>query len=133
MCIRDSIKKVINDAGNTYLKAVVDMKTFQKYFTYRLDEKLFSRLDLLNITFKSQIDVVQKRQAKVKREQYYQYMNESAETNVRNEADDFEATMNRELQNIQGTRPSVRYCSADGRYNTCRNRGRINFNIGFGW
>ena len=130
---RVNIKKVINDAGNTYLKAVVDMKTFQKYFTYKLDEKLFSRLDLLNITFKSQIDVVQKRQAKVKREQYYQYMNKSAEDNVRNEADDFEATMNRELQNIQGTRPSVRYCSADGRYNTCRNRGRINFNIGFGW
>ena len=130
---RVNIKKVINDGGNTYLKAVVDMKTFQKYFTYRLDEKLFSRLDLLNITFKSQIDVVQKRQAKVKREQYYQYMNESAEANVRREADDFEATMKRELQNIQGTRPSVRYCSADGRYNTCRNRGRINFNIGFGW
>jgi hypothetical protein len=97
-----------------------------------LDEKLFSRLDLLNITFKSQIDVVQKRQAKVKREQYYQYMNESAEANVRREADDFEATMKRELQNIQGTRPSVRYCSADGRYNTCRNRGRINLNLGFG-
>ncbi len=130
---RVSIEKVINDGGNTYLKAVVDMKTFQKYFTYRLDEKLFSRLDLLNITFKSQIDVVQKRQAKVKREQYYQYMNESAEANVRREADDFEASMKRELQNIQGTRPSVRYCSADGRYNTCRNRGRINFNIGFGW
>jgi hypothetical protein len=130
---RVNIKKVVNDGGKTYLKAVVDMKTFQKYFTYRLDEKLFSRLDLLNISFKSKIAVVQKQHAKVKREEHYRYMNESADAQVRNEADDFENTMKQELRNIEGNRPSVRYCSADGRYNTCRNRGRINFNIGFGW
>ena len=121
---RVNIKKVINDAGNTYLKAVVDMKTFQKYFTYRLDEKLFSRLDLLNITFKSKIDIVQKQQAKVKREQYYQYMNESVDDQVRREANDAQRQMQRELQS---------YGNGRIRYRNNRSRGNINFNIGFGW
>ena len=58
---RVNISKVVNDGGNTYLKAVVDMKTFEKYFTYKLDEKLFSRLGLLNVTFKNKIDPSKKK------------------------------------------------------------------------
>jgi hypothetical protein len=119
-----NIKKVINDGGNTYLKAVVDMKTFQKYFTYRLDEKLFSRLELLNITFKSKIDVVQKQQAKVKREHYYQHMNEGYDAQVRREANEMANQMQRELDS---------YGNGRIRYRSKRNRGRINLNIGFGW
>ena len=121
---RMNIKKVINDGGNTYLKAVVDMRTFQKYFTYRLDEKLFSRLDLLNITFKSKIDVVQKRQAKVKREHYNQYMNEGYDAQVRREADEMANQMQRELDS---------YGNGRVRYRSKRNRGKINLNFGFGW
>jgi len=121
---RMNIKKVINDGGNTYLKAVVDMKTFQKYFTYRLDEKLFSRLELLNITFKSKIDVVQKQQAKVKREHYYQHMNEGYDAQVRREANEMANQMQRELDS---------YGNGRIRYRSKRNRGRINLNIGFGW
>ena len=121
---RMNIKKVINDGGNTYLKAVVDMRTFQKYFTYRLDEKLFSRLDLLNITFKSKIDVVQKQQAKVKREHYNQYMNEGYDAQVRREADEMANQMQRELDS---------YGNGRVRYRSKRNRGKINLNFGFGW
>ncbi len=130
---RVKIKKVVNDGGNTYLKAVVDMKTFAKYFTYRLDEKLFQRLDMLNVTFKTQVDVAKKKLAKKEREDYYKYMNESVDAKVRREADNMDALMQRELRGIRGNRPRVRYCSADGRYNSCRNRGRINLNLGFGW
>ena len=130
---RVNIKKVVNDGGNTYMKAVVDMKTFAKYFTYRLDEKLFQRLDMLNVTFKTQVDVAKKKVAKKEREDYYKYMNESVDAKVRREADNMDALMQRELRGIRGNRPNVRYCSSDGRYNSCRNRGRINLNLGFGW
>ena len=132
---RVNIQKVVNDGGNTFLKAVVDMKTFEKYFTYRLDEKLFSRLGLLNVTFKTEVKVAKKKLAKKEREDYYKYMNESVDAQVRREADNMDALMQRELRGIRGNRPRVRYCSADGRYNSCgnRNRGNIDFNIGFGW
>ncbi len=125
---RVNIKKVVNDGGNTYLKAVVDMKTFAKYFTYKLDEKLFSRLGLLNVTFKTKIDTTKKKK-EVKVKQQYQPKVQSYETQVRNDADEMDALMQRELRGIRGNRPNVRYCSADGRYNSCRNRGRINFNF----
>ena len=130
---RVKIEKVVNDGGNTYLKAVVDMKTLSKYFTYKLEEKLFQRLELLNVTFKTQVDVAQKKQAKKEREKYYEYMNKSVEEKVRREADNMDALMQRELRGIRSSRPNVRYCSSDGRYNSCRNRGRINLNLGFGW
>ena len=133
---RVNIKKVVNDGGNTYLKAVVDMKTFEKYFTYKLDEKLFSRLGLLNVTFKTKIEKKQE----VKIEKKSQPRQAARQTNnyeaqVRNDADNMDALMQRELRGIRGNRPRVRYCSADGRYNSCgnRNRGNIDFNIGFGW
>lgn len=131
---RVNIKKVVNDAGNTYLKAVVDMKTFAKYFTYKLDEKLFSRLGLLSVTFKTKLDTSKKKEVKkVEVKKQYQPNVQSYESQVRREADNMDALMQRELRGIRGNRPRVRYCSADGRYNSCRNRGRINFNIGFGW
>ena len=131
---RVNIKKVVNDGGNAYLKAVVDMKTFQKYFTYKLDEKLFSRLGLLNVTFKTKIEKKQE----VKIEKKSQPRQAARQTNnyeaqVRNDADNMDALMQRELRGIRGNRPRVRYCSADGRYNSCRNRGNLNFNIGLGW
>jgi len=130
---RVNVKKVVNDGGSTYLKAVVDMKTFEKYFTYKLDEKLFSRLGLLSVTFKTKIDTTKKKEVKVK--QQYQPKVQSYETQVRNDADEMDNLMQRELRGIRGNRPNVRYCSSDGRYNSCRNRnrGRVNFNIGFGW
>ena len=141
---RVSIKKVVNDGGNIYLKAVVDMQTFAKYFTYKLDEKLFQRLDLLNITFKSKVDLTKKKKQEVKIKQKYQQKEQTYETRVRSEADDMAVAMERELRGIRGNRPRVRYCSTDGRYNSCnrtnRNRssggssnGIIDFNIGFGW
>ncbi len=133
---RVKITKVINDGGNTYMKAVVDMKTLSKYFTYRLDEKLFQRLDLLNVTFKTQVDVAKKKLAKKEREDYYKYMNDSVDAKVRREADNMDAVLQRELRGIRGRgNRSIGYCSADGRYNSCRNRnrGRINLNLGFGW
>ena len=131
---RVNIKKVINDAGNTYLKAVVDMKTFEKYFTYKLDEKLFSRLGLLNVTFKTKIE--KKKAVKIEKKSHPRQavrQSNNYEAQVRNDADEMDALMQRELRGIRGNRPRVRYCSADGRYNSCRNRGNLNFNIGFGW
>ena len=140
---RVNISKVVNDGGNTYLKAVVDMKTFEKYFTYKLDEKLFSRLGLLNVTFKNKIDTSKKKKQEVKIKQQYQPRNQSYGSQVRKEADDMDAMMQRELRGIRGNRPSVRYCSADGRYNSCNrnnrsqrgssSNGSIDFNIGIGW
>jgi len=143
---RVNIKKVVNDGGNTYLKAVVDMKTFAKYFTYKLDEKLFQRLDMLNVTFKTKVDVTRKKQVKKERAKHYEYMNNSVDAQVRNDADNMAAVMERELRGIRGNSPRVRYCSADGRYNSCdrpnrtnRSRrgsssnGNIDFNIGIGW
>ena len=130
---RVNIKKVVNDSGNTYLKAVVDMKTFEKYFTYKLDEKLFSRLGLLNVNFKTKLDTSKKKKQEVKVKQQYQPRGQSYEAQVRNDANEMDALMQRELRGIRGNRPMVRYCSADGRYNSCRNRGNLNFNIGFGW
>ena len=130
---RVNIKKVVNDGGNTYLKAVVDMKTFEKYFTYKLDEKLFSRLGLLNVNFKTKLDTSKKKKQEVKVKQQYQPRGQSYEAQVRNDANEMDALMQRELRGIRGNRPMVRYCSADGRYNSCRNRGNLNFNIGFGW
>jgi hypothetical protein len=139
---RVNITKVVNDGGNTYLKAVVDMQTFAKYFTYKLDEKLFQRLDLLNVTFKSKIVVAQGQRVKKEREDHYEHMNNSIDAQVRNDANDMAAVMERELRGIRGNRPRVRYCSADGRYNSCNRTGRsrrgsspngnVNFNIGFG-
>ena len=55
------------------------------------------------------------------------------EKQVRNDADEMDALMQRELRGIRGNRPRVKYCSADGRYNSCGNRGNLNFNIGLGW
>ena len=140
---RVNISKVVNDGGNTYLKAVVDMKTFEKYFTYKLDEKLFSRLGLLNVTFENKIDTSKKKKQEVKIKQQYQPRNQSYGSQVRKEADDMDAMMQRELRGIRGNRPSVRYCSADGRYNSCNrnnrsqrgssSNGSIDFNIGIGW
>tara|TARA_B110000467_G_scaffold28971_1_gene26062 strand:- start:69 stop:671 length:603 start_codon:yes stop_codon:yes gene_type:complete len=133
---RVNIQKVVNDGGNTFLKAVVDMKTFEKYFTYRLDEKLFSRLGMLNVTFKTKIEKKQK--VKIKNTYQSRQTNNYKpqiryESQVRREADNMDALMQRELRGIRGNRPRVRYCSADGRYNSCRNSGNLNFNIGFGW
>ena len=131
---RVNIKKVVNDGGNTYLKAVVDMKTFEKYFTYKLDEKLFSRLGLLNVTFKTKIE--KKKAVKIEKKSHPRQavrQSNNYEAQVRNDADEMDALMQRELRGIRGNRPRVRYCSADGRYNSCRNRGNLNFNIGFGW
>ena len=142
---RVNISKVINDSGHTYLKAVVDIQTLEKYFTYDLDKKLFARLKMLNVTFKSKIDVAKKKQAKVKREKHYRYMNESADAQVRRDSDSMADVMERELRGIRGNSPRVKYCSADGRYNSCdrprrnhrNNRrsssGSIDFNIGVGW
>ena len=144
---RVDITKVVNDSGNAYLKAVVDMQTFAKYFTYKLDEKLFQRLDMLNITFKTKVIVAQGQRAKKEREDHYEYMNKSVDEQVRREADNMANVMERELRGIRGNRPIVKYCSADGRYNSCdrpnrsrsRSRrgsssnGNIDFNIGFGW
>ena len=147
---RVNIKKVVNDGGNTYLKAVVDMKTFAKYFTYKLDEKLFQRLDMLNVTFKTKVDLTKKKKVataifkeEVKVRPQYQQRPQTYESQVRNDADSMDALMQRELRGIRGNRPRVKYCSADGRYNSCdrpnRNRrssssnGSIDFNIGIGW
>ena len=147
---RVNIKKVVNDGGNTYLKAVVDMKTFAKYFTYKLDEKLFQRLDMLNVTFKTKVDLTKKKKVataifkeEVKVRPQYQQRPQTYESRVRNDADSMDALMQRELRGIRGNRPRVKYCSADGRYNSCdrpnRSRrgsssnGNIDFNIGIGW
>jgi len=129
---RVNIKKVVNDAGNTYLKAVVDMKTFAKYFTYKLDEKLFSRLGLLNVIFKTKIDTTKKKEVKVQPQYVSPNPNVQGRVRVYNNHDNMNNLMQRELRGIRGNMPFVRYCSADGRYNSCRNRGRINLNLGFG-
>ena len=134
--IAEAMKKVKTEGVITKMnikKAVVDMKTFSKYFTYKLDEKLFQRLDMLNVTFKTEVKVAKKKLAKKEREDYYKYMNESVDAQVRREADNMDALMQRDLRGIRGNRPRFRYCSADGRYNSCRNRGNLNFNIGLGW
>jgi len=131
---RVTASKVVNKNGQTYLKAVVDMQTFEKYFTYDLDKKLFSRLSLLNVNFKSEIKQV----VAQKKKPVYQHRNknESYESRVRRESDDMSDMMERELRGIRGNSPRVKYCSADGRYNSCdrprRNRGTFDFNIGFG-
>ena len=128
---RVGIVKIINDGGNTHLKAVVDMKTLEKYFTYNLDRNLFSRLSLLSVSVKSKTYAAKYEKPFVPKNverKSYEYKDKPSQ--VRSDADEMANVMERELRGMRSRGNfGVRYCSADGRYNSCGSRGRINFNF----
>ena len=107
------------------------MKTLEKYFTYNLDRNLFSRLSLLSVSVKSKTYAAKYEKPFVPKNverKSYEYKDKPSQ--VRSDADEMAGVMERELRGMRSRGNfGVRYCSADGRYNSCGSRGRINFNF----
>ena len=124
------LTSVLNKENNIFIKAVPDLKTFEKLFTYNLSERLFNRIGLLNVALK---DTLQN-QKDIAEEKHYAYMNRELDKQQQN--DPFiqmerEARQMRERQRITGCEvgcgaPPLRVFGGN------RNNGSINFNLGFG-
>ena len=123
-----SIEKVLNDNNNIFIKAIPDIKTFEKYFTYNLGNKLFSNFDLINVSFK---DTIQNQQ-KVEREKRYKYLNEELDNRQQRESDRMADLMEREINSMRasGCEVGCRVPHIPAYRN--RRNGSIDFNIGFG-
>jgi len=139
---------VLNKENRIFIKAVPDLQTFEKLFTYNLSERLFNRIGLLNVAFK---DTLQN-QKDIAEEKYYAYMNKELDKKM--SRDPF-TQAEREVQNMRKRQyyncrdyncidslGGPRVPRASGHlYNSGlfpnnrvghRTRGNINFNIGFG-
>tara|TARA_Y100000590_G_C15721905_1_gene1013804 strand:- start:1725 stop:2873 length:1149 start_codon:yes stop_codon:yes gene_type:complete len=52
-----SVFDIINDKHSLYFRAVVDIKTLEKYFSYRLDRKIFNKLKMVSVSYKKKLAV----------------------------------------------------------------------------
>ena len=121
------VKDILNKNNHIFIKAVPDLQTFEKYFTYNLNENLFNRISLLGVSHKDTLQNVEK----VAREKHHKYLNDEYEKQTprrktQSDADRLAEQMDRELWGINANRPFA--FRSPGR----RNRGSINFSIGFG-
>ena len=132
---KTSVKDVLNKNNHIFIKAVPDIKTFEKYFTYNLSKHLFNRISMLNVSFK---DIFKKEEVIVQKPQ----QNNSPFAQVETEVNRMRS------RNLYGKgcevgcfAPPLRpvYDSTSrwapigpGRRIPNRGRGSINFNIGFG-
>ena len=125
-----SIEKVLNKNNDIFIIAKPDFKTFEKYFTYNLGNKLFSSFDILNVSFKDTL----KSQQKVQREKRYKYLNEELDKKQQRDSDRLAEQMEREVNAMRsgGCEVGCRRPQIDYFPNSNRSRGNINFNIGFG-
>ena len=146
--IRVAIKGILNKNNHIFMKAVVDIATLEKFFTYNLSEKLFNHFILLNVSYKflyikeenvakQTIKKNEQRRAKRKR---YTYTEEPFKTLER----EMQAQRNRQ-QNRPTNNSGLWDINPPGCEVGCgvpplrvypgtepRRRGNINFNIGFG-
>jgi len=132
------LTSVLNKERRIFIKAVPDLKTFNKLFTYNLSERLFNRIGLLNVALK---DTLQN-QKDIAEEKHYAYMNKELDKKM--SRDPF-TQVEREVQNMRARHrtqnlygpdcevgcfaPPVRIFGGNGRFG---GNGNINFNIGFG-
>ena len=124
---KTSVVKVLNKNNDIFMKAVVDMQTLGKYFTYDLSQKLFGRLERLSVSFKDTLQNYQK----VQREKHYRYLNKELDKrqSVQRKAD----IIGNELVGCNPVCPGPYISNNVGNWKpNPRVRGDINFNIGFG-
>jgi hypothetical protein len=117
------VKSILNKNNSIFIKAVPDFQTFEKYFTYNLTPKLFGSFDVLSVSFK---DTLQNQEV-IARNKNYKKLNQELDRKdiARNNSDRLSDRMRQELNGIRGVgRPP--------QIGNRRNRGSINFNIGFG-
>jgi len=124
---KTSVVKVLNKNNDIFMKAVVDMQTLGKYFTYNLNQRLFGRLERLSVSFKDTLQNYQK----VQRENHYRYLNRELDKrqSVQRKAD----IIGQHLQGCNPVCPGPYISNNVGNWRpNPRVRGNINFNIGFG-
>ena len=135
---KTSVKDVLNKNNHIFIKAVPDIKTFEKYFTYNLSKHLFNRIGILNVSFK---DIFKKSEVVVQKMQ----QNNKPFAQVQREVNRMRSR-NNNFQNHRNCEvgcfaPPLRpvYDSTSrwapigpGRRIPNRGRGSINFNLGFG-
>ena len=124
---KTAVVKVLNKNNDIFMKAVVDMQTLGKYFTYGLSQKLFGRLEMLSVSFKDTLQNYQK----VQREKHYRYLNRELDKRqtVQRKAD----IIDQQLHGCNPVCPGPYVSSNVGNWRpNPRVRGNINFNIGFG-
>jgi len=130
-----TIDTIVNGNNSIFIKAVVDLPTLEKYFTYNLNANLFNRFELLTVTLKDSL----KNQQKIQKQKYYNYMNDELdklEPRERKRAQLFEH-LRREDNNRRSSYqrrnrnflPSLRGFPSSRRN---KSSGNIDFNIGFG-
>tara|TARA_B100000676_G_scaffold303758_1_gene354794 strand:- start:2294 stop:3490 length:1197 start_codon:yes stop_codon:yes gene_type:complete len=118
-----TVDKVVNRNNDIIVKAVVDIKTFSKLFRYRLDKKLFGRLNVLNVVFKARSNIPQNIPVQVRNRPL------SSNERVWQKAD----RLSRQLYGCNPVCPGPYISNNVGNWRpNPRVRGNINFNIGFG-
>jgi hypothetical protein len=123
-----SIEKVLNKKNDIFITATPDFKTFEKYFTYNLGNRLFSSFDVLNVSLRDTL----KNQQKVQREKRYKYLNEELDKKQQRESDRMAEQMEREINAMRSSGCEVGCRVPHQPAYDYRKRGNINFNIGFG-
>lgn len=116
---KTSIKSVLSKENKIYLKAKIDLKTFERFFSYDLNRHLFKRLDLLSVSLRDSVEIRKVEKPETKKRAIVKNF-------VTNESRNLSDVMQQELNGIRGmgmSRP---------RWTTGRPRGHINFRIGIG-
>ena len=90
--INVAVKGILNKNNHIFMKAVVDIASFEKFFSYSLDSKLFNHLITLNATYKTVYD---REEAITK---YNMYKNQQ-KRNVRQTIERNKRPVNREMAN----------------------------------
>jgi hypothetical protein len=107
---------IINDKNSLYVRAVIDMQTLEKYFSYKLDKKIFNKLKLISVSFKRRLEVTEVPQEEIDAVQQYA-----------NRKEQIFRQMDRSIYNGLGRsgRPDIDL-------SPLRRKGSIDFNIRFG-
>lgn len=126
------VEGVVNSKNRIYLKAVPDFKTFTKYFTYKLNENLFTRMSLLGVSF--QDTVPDPKGNMLAKQKYWDYMNKLVERRNNRSQNKSDAMSNQMRNEVNRMRPRNNDIDLSPLWNmnVPRRRGNFNFNIGFG-